>query len=116
MRKENDNVFVLTHPQSYYGIINNRSYLTGKDDPYLEIRKENESVISNELRSAQNIILRQRAKIKTLENGITPNELKNLIEEKCRKVNGKINFTELSRHLGCDPKTAKARCTAYNIS
>ena len=58
----------------------------------------------------------QRAKIKTLENGITPNELKNLIEEKCRKVNGKINFTELSRHLGCDPKTAKARCTAYNIS
>lgn len=116
MRKENDNVFVLTHPQSFYGILNNRTYLMDNDNPYLDIKKENDSTVSNELANAQGIILRQKAKIKTLENGITPDELRDIVEEKCRRKNGTINYSELGRILGCNNKTAKSRCIGYNIS
>jgi len=79
-----------------------------------ETRRENE-LNSNELSSAQKIIIRQRNRIKTLENGLSKSELEK-IADKYRKKNGKINYSAIGKVLGCTHHTAKKKCEFYTIS
>jgi len=79
--------------------------------------RDNITAVSNELSNAQGIILHQRNRIKSLEKGITKRELEKIIDDnKCRKKNGKLNYSAIGRILGCTHHTAKAKCKFFNIS
>ena len=83
-----------------------------------ELAEENRKaeILNNQLATANNVIKRQRRRIKTLEKGITKGELLSLIDKSCRKKNGNINFSALGRHLGCSHHTAKSKCEFYNLT
>lgn len=79
-------------------------------------RDENYSNFNNELTTAHNLLIRQRNRIKTLEQGITKSELEKIIDKSCRKKNGKINYSALGKILGYSHHTAQKRCKFFEIS
>ena len=102
---------------------NNKEGITKKDNLPLrtgntEVQTESSDsqILSNEIKNYQAIVIRQKNKIKTLEKGISKSDLEKMIDRNCRKKNGKINYSELGRRLGCTNKTAKNKCDYYNLS
>lgn len=72
--------------------------------------------LNNELSNAQGIILKQRNKISTLQTGLTEENLRKIIDTKCRKKNGKINYSKLGKELGCSNHTAQRKCKSFQIT
>ena len=101
-------------------------YIENKIDPRInEPKKKNIIVdenkqdntdegINRELENAHRIIKRQTITIKTLKQGLSKNELFQIIEE-TRKKNGTINYSAIGRIIGCTNHTAKTRCKQYNL-
>lgn len=85
-----------------------------------EIKKDDRgdvSALSNELSSAHNIIIKQRNRIRSLEKGITKSDLeKMIVDNNCRKKNGKINYSALGKILGCSNHTAREKCKFFNVT
>jgi len=70
---------------------------------------------TRELGNAQEIIKKQKLKIKTLSNPLTHSELFAL-SEKTKKKNGSINYSAIAKNLGISNHTAKQWCRLYKIS
>lgn len=70
---------------------------------------------TRELGNAQEIIKKQKLKIKTLSNPITHSELLAL-SEKTKKKNGSMNYSAIAKNLGVSNHTAKEWCRLYKIT
>lgn len=82
----------------------------------LDDRFQEDNNKDRELENAHNIIKRQKKRINILEQGLTKGELLKLIDNNCRKKNGKINYSALGRRLGCSNHSAKSKCEYFGIN
>lgn len=125
MQIKYDKPLAPAKPNSFFTlIIRPRAYqLTGTNSvqqivihktKMIELNTEDKNK-DRELENAHNIIKRQKKRINVLEKGLTKGELLSLIDNNCRKKNGKINYSELGRQLGCSHHAAKAKCNYFEI-
>lgn len=126
MRSIYDKPLAPKKPKSFFSIIvGTRAYQKSEEElkKEEELKQEeqrtscdNDDESNRELENAHTVIKKQKRKIRFLEQGISKVTLLDLIDRKCRKKNGKINYSELGRQLGCTHHTAKDKCDYFGIN
>lgn len=109
--KPNSFFTLIIRPRAYQKIANPIKIHKTVEDTTREERERNIS----EQETAYNLIKKLKKKNYFQKHGLTKDKLLKIIDEKCRKNNGAINFKKLGNELGCSNHTAKKRCMDYNI-
>ena len=87
----------------------------------IELKRKIE-FLNKEMEEDKNLLKVYTNKIKTLKKktnfklGSLSNEEIEKLADECRKKNGKLNYTEMGRRLGRDPKTVKSEIERRNLS
>lgn len=109
--KPNSFFTLIIRPRAYQKIANPIKIHNPLEDSAREERNRN----IEEQEAANNLIKRLKRKNFIQKHGLTKDKLLKIVDEKCRKNNGTINFKKLGNELGCSNHTAKRRCLDYNI-
>jgi 7-cyano-7-deazaguanine synthase in queuosine biosynthesis len=126
MRMVHDKPLKPMKPNSFFtSIVGTRAYQKSEEELKKEAERKRidhsktksyDDGSNRELENSHAVIKKQKRKIRFLEQGISKERLEDIVNKKCRKKNGKINYSELGRQIGCTHHTAKDKCEYFGIN